>query len=143
MPDLDALAAHLHGVLAGRAAGALYVWSKPLFAPHDQVLEVESVSAEDQGRALAFRFRSGPSTLPLEGALRLTDPEDVVLDEHGLRIRSAARVEWGALSAERLGPAWVRLTESGAERTVETARRAAFQLDPALDSPSWLEQHGG
>ena len=147
MPDLGALAAHLHGLLAGRAAGGLCVWSRPLIRPHHDELVIESIESIESIAGSSVSGGAGAITIRFQGAaaaaLTLVDPEDVVLDEHGLRVRTAAQITFGAeLRADRLSAAWVRLTAGDAEpRELETARREALQLEPAPGA-DWLGAHG-
>ena len=122
----------LGAVLTGRTAGTALVWSRPIFPPHEAQLEVQSVEQGPEGE-LAFFFKDDPHG----GPLRLYQPRDVVLDEHGLRVGSAARVEWGELSAERVPPGWIRLKVQGRTTEFEVGRREALQLEPPLGAPPW------
>ena len=129
---LAALAVHLGGMLAGRETGAVLVWSRPMFAAHEVHLAVESVTTGPEGE-LAIQFTDDPRG----GPLRLYGPQEIVLDEHGLRVRSAARIEWGELIAEWLPPGWVRLSAQGRTSEFEVGRREALHLEPALGA-SWF-----
>jgi hypothetical protein len=138
MSALAPLAAHLHQMLAGRSAGTVWVFGRTLLAPDDHSFLIEGVEAE--GGRLLLRLGNAP----WDGPLVIDGPEEVVLDEEGLRIGSAARVEWGEeLAAERLSRGWARLVEQGSERLVETGRRHALRLDPVPGSGSWTGLHQG
>ncbi len=133
---LATLAVHLGGVLAGRAAGAALVWSRPIFPAHEEHVEIRAVLAGPEG-GLEVHFEGDPQGAPL----RLFGPREIVLDEHGLRIKSATRVEWGDLVAEWLPPGWVRLTSQGRTTEFEVGRREALLLEPALGE-TWLDGFG-
>jgi hypothetical protein len=123
-------------MLAGRTAGSVLVWSRPIFPAHEEHVEIRAVFAGPEGE-LELHFVDDPQGAPL----RLYGPQDVVLDEHGLRIGRAARVEWGDLVAEWLPPGWVRLTAQGRTTEFEVGRREALHLEPALGE-TWFEGFG-
>jgi hypothetical protein len=129
---LRALADHLGGLLAGRSVGTVLVWSRPLHERGEAGLEIARVCASHDG-ALEITFKDDPS-----GPLRLFSPAGVVLDEDGLRVESAALLEWGGLSAQRVPPGWIRLKSEGRSAEFEIGRREALHLEPAPGAPAWL-----